>query len=106
LGVGANSRAYAALGRTQRQKGYSHKKLTALLEWQRSKAEANKLQAQGFGDLQGPPPVLCEAASQAIHCWQFCAGWAPERWVVYGALFEVTDWHLLIELMQEIKANV
>jgi len=56
--------------------------------------------------MQAPPPVLCEMAEQARHCWAFCGGWEPQRWTVYGALFDVTDWHLLIELMQEIRANV
>ena len=63
------------------------------------------MEAQGFGNLLGAPPVLCEWAEQARHCWEFCAGWAPERWQVYGALFDVKDWHLLIELMQEIRRN-
>jgi len=55
--------------------------------------------------MRGPPPLLCVAAEQARHCWAFCGGWAPERWAVYAAFFEVEDWHLLIELMQEIRAN-
>jgi hypothetical protein len=59
-----------------------------------------------MGDLVAPPPELDEWAMAARHCWQFCGGWHPERWTVYGALYEVTDWHLLIELMQEIRANV
>jgi hypothetical protein len=41
--------------------------------------------------------------SQALHCWHFCAGWAPERWAVYEALYPVADWHQLIDLMAEIK---
>jgi hypothetical protein len=38
-----------------------------------------------------------------VHCWNFCGGWAPERWPVYAALHDVADWHLLAELMQAIR---
>jgi hypothetical protein len=64
------------------------------------------LEAAGFGGLAAEPPVLDALAEQARHCWHFCGGWAPQSWLVYGALFEVADWHLLIELMQEIRSNV
>jgi len=42
-------------------------------------------------------------ANVAAHCWNFCDGWAPERWPVYEALHPVSDWHLLIDLMAEIR---
>lgn len=77
-----------------------------LIAWQKGAEEAQKLEAAGFGDLRAPPPEQCALAAQATHCWSFCGGWAPERWGVYGALFEVADWHLLIETMQVIKHNV
>jgi hypothetical protein len=49
---------------------------------------------------------LSELAQQALHCWGFCGGWAPERWTVYGAFYTVDDWHLLVEAMKEIEDNV
>lgn len=53
------------------------------------------------------PPFLGPAEQQAAHCWRFCGNaWAPERWPIYHALHQVDDWPLLIELMQEIQANV
>ena len=64
------------------------------------------MEEAGFGDMREPPPVQCELAAQATHCWGFCVGWAPERWVVYGAMHEVADWHLLVDAMQVIKQNV
>ena len=57
--------------------------------------------------MAGDPPALCLPAQQAVHCWQFCGNtWAPERWPLYHALYQVDDWPLLIELMQEIRAHV
>jgi hypothetical protein len=63
------------------------------------------MEDQGFGDLRGPPPLLSPEAEQARHCWHFCGGWRPDLWTTYGALFDVTDWHQLIELMQELRAH-
>lgn len=42
---------------------------------------------------------------QAAHCWQFCGGWEPQRWPVYAALYPVHDWHLMTDLMMEIRAH-
>jgi hypothetical protein len=42
-------------------------------------------------------------ARQAIHCWNFCGGWAPERWPVYHALHPAPNWHALIDAMQVIR---
>ena len=53
--------------------------------------------------MLGPPPELSIEAEQAVHCWNFCEGWAPERWPVYGALHAVADWHTLADLMQVIR---
>jgi hypothetical protein len=63
------------------------------------------MEEAGLGGLIGDPPVLSEQAEIARHCWTFCGGWKPERWPVYAALFEVNDWHLLIDLMGEIRQN-
>lgn len=57
----------------------------------------------GLGGIAAPPPELGEAEAQAMHCWAFCAGWAPERWPVYAALYPVADWHSLVDLMREIR---
>jgi hypothetical protein len=38
-----------------------------------------------------------------MHCWNFCGGWQPSNWPVYAALYEVDDWHQLIDVMTEIK---
>ena len=56
-----------------------------------------------MGDMVAPPPPLDALAHAARHCWQFCEGWNPERWPVYGALYPVADWHQLIDTMTEIK---
>ena len=50
-----------------------------------------------------PPPELSAHAQLARHCWSFCDGWNPERWLVYGALYEVDDWSRLVDLMQAIR---
>jgi hypothetical protein len=57
----------------------------------------------GFGGLVAPPPELCETAAQASHCWSFCGGWNPQAWPIYAALYPVPDWHLLIDLMVELR---
>jgi hypothetical protein len=51
-------------------------------------------------------PPLSDLAERALHCWGFCAGWAPALWPIYAALYPVDDWHDLIDLMQIIRANV
>ena len=75
----------------------------ARIEWQRAQADAQKLDAAGFGGLVAEPEELSPWGQAARHCWQFCEGWAPERWAIYDALYPVSDWHLLIDLMQDIK---
>jgi len=54
----------------------------------------------------GAAPLLDVPAQQARHCWDFCAGWMPERLPIYGALYPVADWHQLIDLMQVIRRNI
>lgn len=56
-----------------------------------------------MGVQEAPPPQLDELATQALHCWAFCGGWAPERWPMYAALHPVTDWHLLADSMAAIR---
>jgi hypothetical protein len=59
-----------------------------------------------FAAAMGARPGLCEAALRAEHCWVWCDGWAPERWPLYDALHPVPDWHLMADLLQEIKRSV
>jgi len=75
------------------------------MAWEQSEGDAAKLSQSGMGgfvSLRGPCPELGEWATRAAHCWHFCAGWAPERWPLYDALHDVPDWHMLIDLMQQI----
>lgn len=46
------------------------------------------------------------AAAQALHCWAFCAGWAPERWPHYEAFHPVADWSVLLELLEHLRIEV
>lgn len=76
--------------------------------WTRARAEAEKQQSDPeYGslalDLLGPAPLLGRLDDAARHCWNFCGGWAPERWAVYDALHLVADWHLLIDVMSVLK---
>lgn len=57
-------------------------------------------------DVLGPAPELSIAAEQAVHCWNFCEGWAPERWPVYAALHDVADWQQLAELMLAMRNHM
>jgi hypothetical protein len=41
-----------------------------------------------------------------MHCWHFCDGWTPERWVVYAALYPVADWHAVVDLMSVIRSQL
>jgi len=89
------------------RKGASLKKLIGRIAWDKSRAEAAKLEAQGFADLLGDPPALGAAEQQAVHCWRFCANtWAPALWPLYHALHQVDDWPLLIDLMDDIRTHV
>lgn len=55
-------------------------------------------------DLLGPAPVQSPLERQAVHCWNWCGGWYPERWPAYIALHpEAADWAALSELMVAIR---
>jgi hypothetical protein len=54
-------------------------------------------------DAQGPLPSLSLQAERAVHCWGWCGGWHPERWPMYAALHDVSDWAAMSELMQTIR---
>ena len=55
-------------------------------------------------ELLGPAAEQGHLERQAIHCWNWCGGWFPERWPVYVALHpEVADWASLPELMLAIR---
>ena len=53
--------------------------------------------------MLGPLPELSATAEQAVRCWNWCGGWFPERWPVFAALHEVSDWSALAELMLAIR---
>jgi hypothetical protein len=57
----------------------------------------------GFGNTLGSPPVMCEAALRAHHCWRWCGGWQPQALQHYEALHPVPDWHELTELLLELR---
>lgn len=98
-----------AAPRRARHAGRGHrKKLTARIDWLKSQDGARKLSEGGFGRLVAPAadvPALDPLAEQAMHCWRFCGGWAPERWPVYHTFYPVADWHALIDAMQEIQRH-
>jgi hypothetical protein len=54
-------------------------------------------------DIGEPLPELSPLAEQAIACWNFCDGWAPERWPMYAALYPADDWYALVDLMRAIR---
>ena len=64
-----------------------------------------KLSALGvqWQDVQEPLQELSPQAERAVHCWAWCGGWFPERWPVYAALHDVSDWNAMAELMQTIR---
>jgi hypothetical protein len=53
-----------------------------------------------------PPPELLPAAAEALHCWQWCAGWAPERLPLYAAFYPVADWAHLLDLLAHIRSRM
>ena len=59
-----------------------------------------------MASVVGDAPELCAPAAQARHCWQFCEGWHPDRLPIYGALYPVADWHLLVDLMGHIRKSI
>jgi len=48
-------------------------------------------------------PELSAAAEQAVHCWAWCEGWAPERWPHYAAFHAVADWHHHMSLLTVLR---
>ncbi len=50
-----------------------------------------------------PLPELSPQALTAMRCWNFCEGWRPERWPLFGAFHDVADWAAVVELMQAMK---
>jgi hypothetical protein len=64
------------------------------------------LAEQGLGDLAAPAPRLLPDAAEALHCWQWCGGWAPERLPLYAALNAVPSWALLLELLEHLRAEL
>lgn len=63
----------------------------------------NPLAVLGVELPAAAPPVLSAQAELAVACWNFCDGWAPERWPVFGAFHHVDDWPALVELMQALR---
>lgn len=53
-----------------------------------------------------PAPDLLPDAEQALHCWAWCGGWAPERWPLYEAFHPVDDWSVMAELLEHTRAEV
>lgn len=49
------------------------------------------------------PPEQDEWAQRALHCWNWCGGWHPERWPVYAVFHDVSDWALLVELLETLN---
>ena len=54
-------------------------------------------------DVLGSLPDLSPQAALAALCWNWCDGWAPERWVLFDAFHGVPDWGALAELLQVIR---
>lgn len=94
-----------ATGAGKRSGRHRRKKLTELLEWERSRSSADKLQAAGFGEILPTQPNLCPLAEQARHCWVWCGGWMPERWPLYEAIHPVANWPQVIEMMEHIRGR-
>lgn len=69
-----------------------------------------RLEESGLDFLLEEPAALeplSEAAEAAVHCWRFCGNeWAPDRWPVYAAFYEVPDWHRHIELMSALREAI
>ena len=64
------------------------------------------LRRRGYGQLLAQPQPLSPAALQAVHCWRFMDGWAPERLPVYLALYPCDDIDGLIERLNAIRNAV
>lgn len=74
------------------------------MEHQRAKRAADRLGPDWAG-ADEPAPPLSVATAQALHCWNWCDGWQPERWPLYLALYPVTDFDTLTGLMQLIRQD-
>ncbi len=75
------------------------------MEHQRAKSEAAKLGPDWAGPEEDPPITL-PLTAQALHCWNWCDGWQPQRWPLYLALYPVTDFDTLTALLQLIRQHV
>ena len=62
-----------------------------------------RLAAAGLGDLVAEPDPLLPAAAEAIACWNWLGGWAPERLPAYLALHGAKDIELLTDLLIVIR---
>lgn len=59
----------------------------------------------GLGeDAAGALPDLSWQARTALHCWNFCAGWDPQRWPIYAALYPIGDWCAIVDLMGVLRS--
>lgn len=65
-----------------------------------------RLRRRGYGKLLEQPQPLSAAAIEAVHCWRFMDGWAPERLAVYLALYPCHDIDGLIERLGAIRNAV
>lgn len=41
-----------------------------------------------------------------MRCWNWCEGWAPERWPLYAAFHTPRDWGATVELMLAMRDEV
>jgi hypothetical protein len=64
------------------------------------------LDAAGLAGFYAVPEPLEDAAIKAIHAWNFCGGWFPERLALYEALYGIDDLAQLLELMTVISDHV
>ena len=87
----------------ERDAGYSRKKLSDRIAFERSRDDADGYSGLGLRGAMPTEPTLCEASERARHCYLWCNGWHPEAWPLYAALYDVPDWHLLTDLMQHIR---
>lgn len=53
--------------------------------------------------IDDTPPESDTKALQAIHCWNFCGGWNPERLPIYDAIYGIEDWEQMADLLIAIR---
>lgn len=53
--------------------------------------------------LNDTPPETDPDAMAAIHCWNFCDGYHPERLPLYGAIYGLDDPEKMVELLMQIR---